>query len=179
MGTSTSIQSTDTYISDNKLTLSKGLDPVVAASSNIKTGIEVDRGALPNVSILWNESTHRWSLTNDGSTFLNIATSQFGDYLTAVIEDPAPMLGGNLDVNGRTITSFDDIVLDPVGKVQINSMLQLSKTAATPAADTPGFNLLKAGDVSGGGTGLYVINNVEYNQELITKRKAIVYSLIF
>ena len=178
-GTSTSIQSTDTYIADNRLTLSKGLDPVVAAASNIKTGIEVDRGELPNVSILWNESTKKWSLTNDGVNFTNIATSQYGDYLTAVIEDPAPVLGGNLDTNTKTITSTTNVVIAPTGNTQVDSVLQIKKGATAPTADVPGYTLIQAKDTGGGGSGLYVTNTAEIDQELITKKRAIVYSLIF
>lgn len=178
-GTSTSIQSTDTYISDNRLTLSKGLDPVVAAASNIKTGIEVDRGALPNVSILWNEATKKWSLTNDGVNFTNIATSQYGDYLTAVIEDPAPVLGGDLDTNTQVITSSTNVIISPTENTQVDSSLQLLNFDDIPTADIPGYTLLQANDASGGGTGLYVTNAVDINQELITKKRAIVFSLIF
>lgn len=180
MGTATSIQSTDTYITDNKLTLSKGLDPATAVASSIRTGIEVDRGSLPRTAILWNENTKKWQLTNDGTNFTNIATAAGGSgYLTEVVQDLSPQLGGDLDVNGHTLTSFDNIVIAPSGNTQIDSVVQIKQTTAIPAAEIAGYSMLVAGAVSGGGTGLYVINDKEYNQELITKKKAIVYSLIF
>jgi hypothetical protein len=180
MGTTTSIQSTDTYITDNKLTLSKGLDPVTAVASSIRTGIEVDRGALPRTAILWNENTKKWQLTNDGTNFTNIATAAGGSgYLTEVVQDLNPQLGGDLDVNGHTLTSFNNIVIAPSGNTQIDSVVQIKQTTAIPAAEIAGYSMLVAGAVNGGGTGLYVINDKEYNQELITKKKAIVYSLIF
>lgn len=180
LGTSTSIQSTDTFISDNKITLSKGLDPAVAVAGSIRTGIEVDRGALPRTAILWNENTKKWQLTNDGATYTNIATATGGSgYITAVIEDLSPQLGANLDVNGSSITSFANVVIAPWGNLQLDAVLQLKKITAIPPADIPGYNLLYAGNVVGGGTGLYVTNDKQYNQELITKKKAVVYSLIF
>ena len=45
----------------------------------------------------------------------------------------------------------------------------------------PNYNILHAGNVAAGGTGLYV-TSAEQNivgEELISKRKAIVYSIIF
>lgn len=174
MGTSTSIESTDTFITDNKLTLSKGLDPATAMSGNIRSGIEVDRGVLPKTAIVWNENTKKWQLTNDGVNYSNLATAMLGSgYITAVIEDTDPYLGGNLNVNGFTITSSTDIVLTPA------SGLQIKESTSIPSTNTIGHSTLYASAPEGGGTGLFVINANESNQELITKKKAIVYSLIF
>ena len=180
MGTSTSIESTDTFISDNKLTLSKGLVPAVAVAGSIRSGIEVDRGTLPRTAILWNENTLKWQLTNDGVSFTNIATSTGGSgYMTEVVQDLSPQLGGNLDVNGKTITSFDNVVIAPSGNTQIDSVIQIKHATTLPPSEIAGYNLVVSNTVGGGGTGLYVINDQGYNQELITKKKAIVYSLIF
>jgi hypothetical protein len=50
-------------------------DNVVILNSNVvgapteNAGIEVERGTSANVSIRWNETTDRWQITNDGSTY--------------------------------------------------------------------------------------------------------------
>lgn len=60
-------------IGDNILTLNADLPSNVAPSEN--SGIEVDRGSSNNVAILWNESTDKWTFTNDGTNYLNIAST--------------------------------------------------------------------------------------------------------
>ena len=39
----------------------------------VNAGIEVDRGSSANVSLLWNESSDKWTFTNDGTTYYDIA----------------------------------------------------------------------------------------------------------
>jgi hypothetical protein len=63
--------------------------------------------------------------------------------------DPTPTLSANLNLNGHTIFS-------PTGSVQI-----FANTA------------------SSGGSGVYVTNTVTTNAELVTKAKAVAYSIVF
>ena len=71
-GNATAITKTDLNITDNIITLNAGeTGPGVTL---VTSGINVDRGSLANVAILWNESTGRWTLTNDGSTYNQIQT---------------------------------------------------------------------------------------------------------
>jgi hypothetical protein len=46
-------------------------------------------------------------------------------------------------------------------------------------APITGFDLLFAGATGSGKTGLYVTNSASINEELITKKQAIAFSLIF
>jgi hypothetical protein len=48
----------------------------------MNAGVEVDRGNQPNVSIIWNETTQKWTFTNDGSTYsdLGSGSGSAGDY---------------------------------------------------------------------------------------------------
>ena len=55
-------------------------------------------------------------------TFLNFKNSfSAGGNLTDVVQDTTPQLGGNLDVNSRTITSTSNgnVDIDPDGTVDI------------------------------------------------------------
>ena len=67
-GTLTYLNTTQLQIEDNIITLAAN-----QASGAVNAGIEVDRGSDANVSILWNETDNKWTLTNDGSTYANIA----------------------------------------------------------------------------------------------------------
>jgi len=69
-GNTTQVTKTELSISDNTITLNKG--EVGAGVSLGTAGLEVDRGSVANVSILWNETYDRWTLTTDGTTFANI-----------------------------------------------------------------------------------------------------------
>ena len=109
--------------------------------------------ALP-ISITWNETVGAWQISEvvNGSYYTaNIATStSTGTFLSNVVQDAAPMLGGNLNIYNHSIYSN-------VSGVQLWSVT------------APG----------GGGTGVTVTNTQYGNVELINKTKSIVYSIIF
>lgn len=66
-GNSTNVYKKDLSITDNTITLNAGeTGPGVTLNT---AGVEVDRGSLANVAILWNETLGTWTLTNDGSTY--------------------------------------------------------------------------------------------------------------
>lgn len=177
LGTQTSISSINTEITDNIITLNAGLPSNVAPT--IDAGININRGSAANVMLRWNESVLHWQITNDGTNFSNIASQQFGNYLTAVVEDLAPTLGGNLVTTGFSISANNNVVIAPGAYAQVNAALQLKELVTPPPTNVTGFGLLYAGTPNGGGSGIYVTNGVAANQELVTKKKAIVYSLIF
>jgi hypothetical protein len=58
-------------IADNILTLNAAINQ--AAAPTVNAGIEVDRGSSANVSLLWNETSDKWTFTNDGSTYYDMA----------------------------------------------------------------------------------------------------------
>lgn len=57
-------------IGDNIIQLNRDLWGNVAPSEN--AGVDINRGSSANVSILWNETSDTWTLTEDGSTFRRI-----------------------------------------------------------------------------------------------------------
>jgi hypothetical protein len=80
-GNTTSINSTDLIVNDNIITLNGN----VTGAPVLNAAIAVNRGSSANVQLRWNESFDKWQLTNNGSTFGNIATT------------------GNIDLTGLTI----------------------------------------------------------------------------
>lgn len=188
IGTQSSIQSIDTLISDNIITLSAG---VINGQPVLNAGIEVKRGDEPTVAFRWTESVKRWQLTNDGS--------YYGNIMVRVQDDPDPHLGGNLYVNGYDIRSEygKNIVLRPGynpnqtlgfsstdydlycfdAENEDNGGVQLSIICGVVEA-VPGYITFYARSPLGGGSGMYVANDLHNAEELITTRRALVFSLV-
>jgi len=82
-GTTTSVNTETVTVDDNIIVLNN--NATGAPSEN--AGIEVERGSSTNVVLRWNESTDKWELTNDGSTYSNIATDATVAAATALTID--------------------------------------------------------------------------------------------
>jgi len=67
-GSVTTIDTTNLTISDNIIVLNND----VTGTPTEDAGLEIERGTSTNVSIAWNESTDRWTFTNDGTTYYNL-----------------------------------------------------------------------------------------------------------
>jgi hypothetical protein len=165
-GSQTAIQTTNTTLKDNIIVLNDG---EVGAGVTLGTaGISVARGSLANVALRWNEATDKWQITNDGTTYLNLTTSSTG--LTAVIDDTAPALGGNLNTNGYTLSSN-------VGNLKFAGNIQINNTLVAPTAVT-GATVVYAATPSAGASGVFVVNGEAVNEELITKKRAFAFSIL-
>ena len=164
VGTTTEIESVDTLIVDNFITLASGQGGLVNA------GIEIDRGADPKVGLRWNASMEKWQYTNDGILWRTFS-------ITVVEEDKAPRLGGNLLVQDSDGNDFQ-ITHNPGQAVTIGPVVRLPQITSDPA-DTSGFSTIHARTAQAGDTGFFVTNQKVQAAELITKRKAFIYSLIF
>lgn len=147
---------------------------------NLDAGIKVDRGAKPEVSILWNDTISRWQITNDGTNFANIYGKE--PVLGAIEEDISPKLGNHLNTRCFEIRSPDlcNIILNPgyngtvtQGAVQIKKV----NTGSAPV-NVPGSVVLYGSGEGSGGTALYTTDLQGRVEELITKRKAVVFSLV-
>jgi hypothetical protein len=72
-GTTTYVNTQSLLVSDNIFVLNSDLDGATAPTQD--AGMEINRGSSANVSVLWNETSEKWTFTNDGSTYLNIASN--------------------------------------------------------------------------------------------------------
>ena len=72
-GTRTFANTVDTLITDNIVTLNAAIGQ--ASAPTLDAGIEIDRGSSANVLLLWNETSDKWTFTNDGSTYYEIPTN--------------------------------------------------------------------------------------------------------
>lgn len=165
-GTTTSVETTNTEIFDNIIRLNAGH----TGAPTLNAGIEVERGDETDVQLRWNENFQKWQITNDGSTYGNIAIAAATGYLTDVVDDLTPQLGGNLDVNGQTILAAS-------GNVPIEGNVQINNSLGVPSA-VANSSILYAATPGSAGSGLYIQNSSVTRDELVTKSKAIVFSLI-
>jgi hypothetical protein len=182
-GTTTTVNSTDTEIADKLITLNKG-ESGTGVQGDTFAGIEIDRGSAADVALRWNDTTDTWQATVDGSTYYDLVTTATlpPPGIFNIVEDTTPQLGGNLDVNGKTITSTAGgdvtITTDGTGQLKLNKVVSIQDQGSAPSA-TAGYNKLYSSSTQGGGgTGLYFVNSTT-TDELASRTKAIVYSLIF
>ena len=159
-GTSTSIETTNSLVTDNTVTLNSGFTGTqVTDFVGLTSGIEVNRGTRPTVGVRWNEGLSRWELTSDGTNWTGIAVNPV---LRRVEDDTAPFLGGDLDTNGFSI---------------------FLKSLSTAPSYQAGRTVIYAIDEVGtGGTAIKFISRsglASVTDELISRKKSIVYSLIF
>jgi hypothetical protein len=169
-GNTTQVTKTDLYVTDNLITVNKGESG--AGVTLGRAGIEVDRGSFANVQIIYNESSQKWQITNDGTTYYNIVSTTSPSGLTAVVDDAAPALGGNLDTYTRSIFSSN------VAYVKFDNNVAIKTTTVAPTA-VANYDIIYAQTPNSGGSGLYVTNTTTTNQELATQTRNIAYSIIF
>ena len=154
---------TNTNVQDKDITLNVG-EAGWGVGGNAAPGqssIIVDRGLQANVALRWNEIYDNWEITTDGTTYANLATSASSGILN-VVEDTSPDLGGNLTTNGFHI-QFDTPTINP---------------PTPPGGPVIGKTFLYGANVGSAGSGLFVINTGTTSDELVTKSKAIVFSII-
>jgi hypothetical protein len=107
-GTINSVNTTQVNIVDNKINLNTDFtgDPTVDA------GIRVERGNSSDVELLWNESSDKWTLTNDGTNYHAI-TRKF----TAVVGDGTTYqypVTHNLGTREVVVNVYDTATYDTV-----------------------------------------------------------------
>lgn len=203
-GVTTTIESIDLVIEGNIITLNRG---ETGAGVTLQTaGIEIDRGSLDNVSILfderlswYNSDTNQtqngaWSVQDStnrlGSMQLadlsttqaefnlvntNATTINFGGAATTI--NVGSMYGAT-NINGIRIEN-DSIAGTIDDTLVVNSVVNIANKLSVPPTPT-GYVSLYSKNIPGtGGTGLYFVNTEGTNDELISKTKAILYSLIF
>jgi len=180
-GQATFIQKEDVEISDNIIILNKG-----ETGSGVTTtfsGIEIDRGSANKADLLYNDVLDQWTVDLGDTIRKNVlvALPSQGPALHNIVEDLTPQLGGSLDVNNFPInaTANNDIILSTsgTGLIEVNGPLLLSGTAS-PGPVSANEALLVTGTDTGGGTKIHFENDTDTG-ELISKRKAIVFALIF
>ena len=98
-GSVTTVNTEQLNIEDNIITLNSG----VTGAPTLNGGVEINRGTSTDVAILWNETSDKWTFTNDGTNYAN-----FGDVTAAALIAAA---GGD-GTNGQALTTNGSGTLD-------------------------------------------------------------------
>jgi hypothetical protein len=100
-GTTTIVNSETVNIADNIIVLNSNY---TLSSPTENAGIEVERGTLSNRSLIWNETSDRWTFTNDGSAYYNIPIStEYDNYSSWTAQDGD---GTNVTINSGNYVKF-------------------------------------------------------------------------
>jgi len=163
-GNTTTVTSNNLVITDNVIVLNKGETGGGVTKGN--AGILIDRGSQIASQLQWNENLKTWQASGNSAVFANVLTSTLGNIgLTSVFDDKAPVLGGNLNVSNF-------ILYANIGSnIAINGNVTITNTVSS---DTTKLYVSAPGV---GGVGIFTINSQVADEELITKKRAIGFSL--
>ena len=134
-GTTTSIETTNTDITDNVITLNKG--EVGAGVTLTTSGIEIERGTSPNRSLVWTENFGgKWIVTDDATFLANQIEANYIVGGLSVSTDDLVMTDGNITATGtltmggngvvQIVSVTTNIELLPVGKVLVDGNLEVT-----------------------------------------------------
>ena len=125
-------------IEDNILILNSN----VTGTPSEDSGLEVERGTSANAKLLWDESSDRWTFSNDGTNFFNIpvsseySTANDIDYVNAASFNSANgeltlsgtgNAGAVVDLDGRYLTSFTEG--NDFGTIEVNGQTDVDAAA--------------------------------------------------
>jgi hypothetical protein len=139
--------SENVLIEDNIIILNSN----VTGSPSENAGIEIERGTSANVQLLWNESSDKWTFTNDGSTYYDLPTSvvtSFNGLTGAVQGVSAAVAGTGISVSGAT----GAVTITNIGVQSFNGNTGAVTGASLGANTFTGLNSFNAGISSFGGT---------------------------
>jgi hypothetical protein len=186
-GNTQTIDSTNTSIVDTVIVLNSGeIGPGISTLTDgvRSAGIQIDRGdgitaGHETVGIRFNDDANKWEATDNGILWYPLNSILAGGF--DLVADTSPQLGADLDVNNFAITSASNgdiiIVADGTGLVKIDQSLSI-KEQVTDETPVTGYNTIYTKTAGQGGTGIYVANDAT-TDELVSKTKALLFSLIF
>lgn len=225
-GASTSVETTNSFISDNIIELNKGETGAGVGNGTGRAGIEIDRGSLPAVKLRWNEADLQWQITADGTNFQPIISGSVVTGAAGIdtsvqfnsnndfagdsnftyngsnlnIGDASIFIDGTMSMNDLTYDGFNlnigdititgtgsifntssnndlELFASGTGTIHVRSVLKLENEFTDPVG-VSNSNQLYAKTPGIGASGVY-FSNTENADELISKSKAVLFSMIF
>lgn len=135
-GTTTTVNTETINLADNIITLNSNY---AGSAPTENGGIEVERGTLANTSLVWNETSDRWTFTNDGTTFYNIPIS--GD---ATVTSVAITQGNGITVTETTTGTAESFTIaannattSAVGVIELATQAEVDAGTDAVRAVTP------------------------------------------
>jgi hypothetical protein len=128
IGTVNSVNTTQINIEDNKVKLNSNF----AGTPTTDAGITVERGLETDVEILWNETSDKWTLTNDGTNYHAIAR-KYAETLGA--SATSYTITHNLGTTDVTVQIFE--AASPFAQVEADVKRTSSNTVTVDFAIAP------------------------------------------
>ena len=128
IGTVNSVNTTQINIEDNKVKLNSNF----TGTPTTDAGITVERGIETDVEILWNETSDKWTLTNDGSSYHAIAR-KYAETLGA--SATSYTITHNLGTTDVTVQIFE--AASPFAQVEADVKRTSSNTVTVDFAIAP------------------------------------------
>ena len=114
LGNTTNVNSNSISVGDQYITLVSNLSQ--STTPTLNAGLTINRGSSANVWLIWNETVRKWQITNDGSTYANIATSVTAG-IANVYADPSPRISANLNITSQSLFDSANVVTLYTGTV--------------------------------------------------------------
>lgn len=188
IGGTSVIESVQSVFYDNELVFNADVTNIIPYED---VGISVRRGTSPNVFLKWNEYVDWWEFSASYPTRYNTLSKQdpsddlFTMYkiMRFIRDDMNPHLGGHLYTDTYDIRSYDplNVILTPGWNgVRANTGIQISHVDSSVAnvSYVIGSTVFYAKQPGEGNSGLFVIDKKQRSEELVTKRKSLIYSLV-
>jgi hypothetical protein len=138
-GSATYINTEIVTIDDNIIILNSNS----AGSPTLNAGVEIERGTSANVSILWNESSDNWTLSNDGTNFHGITrkhSSNIGNGSSTQFS-----INHNLNTRDVSVQVYDNATFDTVDVDVVRTDVNTVTLTFSTAPSTNSYRVLVVG----------------------------------
>jgi len=127
-GNVTTLNTQTLAVEDNIIVLNTN----VTGAPALDAGIEVERGTSDNVQLRWNETSDKWQFTNDGTTYVNIASnSDIANVATSFTVAGDSGTSQTISSGTDTLTISGGTGLSSVASATDTITLNLDSTAVT------------------------------------------------
>lgn len=130
-GDTTTLNTATLLVEDNIIVLNKN----VTSAPSLDAGITIERGTSADVSILWNESLDRWTVTNDGTNYHSIARKHVGTISGNTVTTSFPITH-NLGTSEVQVQVYDASA--PYDTVEVDVERTSSTVVTVRFASAPG-----------------------------------------
>jgi len=146
VGGDLTISGSATYINTEIVTIDDNiilLNSNEAGTPSQNSGIEVERGTSTNVSVLWNESSDTWTLTNDGTNYHTITRKYVANVGNASSTSFA--LTHNLGTRDVTVDVYDNTSYDTVETDVVRTDANTVTVSFATAPETNAYRVVIVG----------------------------------
>jgi hypothetical protein len=149
-GTTTTLNTETLSIEDNIVVLNSN----VTASPTTNAGVEIERGTSANVLVRWNETSDKWEVTNDGTTYGNIVTTADSGTVTSAMITDGTIVDG--DISASAAIAHNKLANATPGQILLGTTTSGVLTATA-----------LSGDVTVNGAGVTAIGSGKVTSDMI------------